>query len=122
MFDGALIAEGRPEELRRRAFGGDIVDIVVERPSLGDVEVVSAVSGVRAAEVPRDESLRVTVEDAQRAIPILLDALVASGAQVRSVAQYRPTFDEVFIRLIEQHGRPRPPVGRLKTSGAEEEG
>ena len=123
MYGGALIATGRPASLRRQAFGGDIVDIVVERPSPRFLAAVGAVAGVRGTAAAADETLRVTVADAQRAIPALLDALEASGATIRSVAQYQPTFDEVFIRLIEQHGDPLPAAGRLRTSAhAEGEG
>jgi ABC-2 type transport system ATP-binding protein len=119
MYDGMLIAVGQPEELRRRAFGGDIIDIVVARPSLLYIAVVNDVAGVRAADIPPDQPLRVMVDDAERALPVLLQTLMASGAEVRSVAQYRPTFDEVFIRLIEQHSGARLPPGMLKVSAAE---
>ncbi len=103
MYGGALIAEGRPEALRRQAFGGDLIDITVEQPSSAYVHTLAGVAGVHAAEEPPDRSLRVTVDDAQRAIPHLISVLEASGAGVRSIAPYRPTFDEVFIRLIRQH-------------------
>ena len=118
MYGGALIATGRPASLRHQAFGGDIVDITVERPSPRYVTAVRGLAGVRDTATGDDETLRVTVEDAQRAIPLLLDALEASGATIRTVAPYQPTFDEVFIRLIEQHGDPRPALGRLQTSAA----
>lgn len=115
MYGGALIAVGTPADLRRQAWGGDIVDIVVERPSPRYAAAVAELSGVRSTDSARAESLRVTVDHARRAIPALLDALERSGAQVREVAQYRPTFDEVFIRLIAQHGQ-HPPVGQIKRS------
>lgn len=120
IYGGTLIAVGRPLTLRRRALGGDVVDITVERPSPRYVAAVAEAPGVYSAESRPDEPLRAIVEDADRAIPTLLDALERSGAAVRSVTQYRPTFDEVFIRLIEQHGGARPPVGRLQTSAVEE--
>jgi hypothetical protein len=59
------------------------------------------------------------VEDAERAIPALVGALEASGATIRAIAPYQPTFDEVFIRLIERHGGSRPPAGRLRTSASD---
>jgi ABC-2 type transport system ATP-binding protein len=120
MFDGALIAEGRPEALRRQAFGGDIIDMVLDQSAAQYVTAMRQVPGVQAAEALHVDVLRVTVERAEQAIPILLDTLEALGATARSLAQYRPTFDEVFIRLIEQHGGARPPVGRLQTSAAGE--
>ncbi len=127
-YGGYLIAEGQPEELRRGAFGGDVVDITLEDAAERYVGAVQQVPGVREVsaftttvgqEQPH-ESLRLTVDDAQRRIPSLLNALEAVGASIRSVGQYRPSFDEVFIQLIEQHGAPRPPVGALRTSPAPE--
>ncbi len=120
MYDGSLIAEGRPDELRRQAYGGDIVDVTVERPPQSLVGAVSKVDGVRGAETSPEESMRLTVDDAQYSIPRIVEELERSGAKVRSIAQYRPTFDEVFIRLIEQYCGQRPPLGGLLTSHAEE--
>lgn len=114
MYDGILIATGQPLALRRQAFGGDIIEISVERPHSGYADALSALPGVRATEERGDEPMRVTVDDANSAIPALLDALEGSGATIRSVAQYRPTFDEVFIRLIEQRGATPPETGRLQ--------
>lgn len=105
MYGGALIAVGQPLSLRRQAFGGDVVEISVVRPSPGYVAALADVPGVRATEERGDEPLRVTVDDANQAIPALLAALERGGATIRAVAPYQPSFDEVFIRLIEQHGQ-----------------
>lgn len=120
MFDGALIAEGRPETLRRQAFGGDIVDVVLDRPAALFADAAASVPGVRKTEVVGADTLQATVEDATRAIPRLLEAMRNTGVGVRSIAQHRSTFDQVFIRLIEQHSGTRPPLGRLQTSAVEE--
>ncbi len=119
MYDGRLIATGRPGELRRSAFGGDVVDLVVERPQPAYAAALGALPGVRIAETQQDESLRVTVDDAGRALPELLAALEAAGATVRSIGQYQPTFDEVFIRLIGDEGIARSAAGALRRSAAE---
>lgn len=121
MYDGRLIATGRPGELRRSAFGGDVIDLVVERPQPAYTAALGAVPGVRTAESQGDESLRVTVDDAGRALPELLAALERAGAVVRSIGQYQPTFDEVFIRLIGDEGTARSAVGALRQSVAERE-
>lgn len=117
MYNGTLIATGQPLTLRRQAFGGDVIEISIEEPAPDYLDTLGRIPGVRGTEERGAAPLRVTVEDAQSAIPALLSALEASGATVRSVAQYQPTFDDVFIRLIEQHGDPVPPVGQLQTSG-----
>ncbi len=108
MHDGTLIAVGRPAALRRQAFGGDVVDIVVERPQPAYAAAIRRMAGVRDTDSRPDEPLRAIVEDAESAIPDLIETLEASGATVRSVAPYQPTFDEVFIRLIERHNARRP--------------
>jgi ABC-2 type transport system ATP-binding protein len=119
MYGGRLIATGHPSELRRSAFGGDLIDLVVERPQSTYAAALGAVPGVSAAETQKDESLRVTVDDAGRALPELLAALESAGATVRSISQYQPTFDEVFIRLIEDQGVARSIVGGLRRVAAE---
>lgn len=121
MYDGILIATGRPLTLRRQAFGGDIIEISVERPHADYVGTLTALPGVRGAEERGSEPLRVTVDDATNAIPALLDALEQGGATIRSVAQYQPTFDEVFIKLIEQQGATPPEVGRLQVGSRQPE-
>jgi ABC-2 type transport system ATP-binding protein len=118
MYDGRLIATGQPTELRRSAFGGDVIDLVVERPQPSYALALDGVSGVRTTETQQDESLRVTVNDAGSALPELLAALEAAGASVRSIGQYQPTFDEVFIRLIEDEGTARTASVALRRSTA----
>lgn len=113
MYGGNLIATGKPLALRRQAFGGDIVEISIEQSSPDYVTALAAIPGVRATQERGAEPLRVTVDDATSAIPALLDALEVSGATIRSVSQYQPTFDEVFIRLIEQHGAVPPETVQL---------
>lgn len=103
MYRGTLIAEGHPAELRRLAFGGDLIDVVVGDQTPGYLAGLSKIAGVRRTETSPDRALRLVADDAQRAIPQLLQALQTSGAEVHSVAAYQPTFDEVFVRLIKRH-------------------
>ncbi len=119
MFDGSLIAEGKPDGLRRQAFGGDLVNVLLaETPSPQVISILNESELVQVVEVIHTHALRITVERADESIPQLLSTFAATGATVRSVAQHRSTFDEVFIRLIEQHSGERPPVGKLQTSAA----
>ena len=118
MYEGRLIATGQPIELRRQAFGGDMIDLVVEGPRTAYTATLGSLSGVRSVAAQPDGALRVTVADAASALPELLAALDAAGATVRSVGQFRPTFDEIFIRLIEHEGLARPAIGTLRSSEA----
>lgn len=94
MYDGALITEGRPSELRREAFGGDLVDVVVADPSARYLKSLGGLKGVRQTDGSPDRAVRLVADDAQRAIPRLLETLRRAGAEVQSVAPYQPSFDE----------------------------
>jgi ABC-2 type transport system ATP-binding protein len=118
MFGGTIIAEGTPDELRRRAFGGDVLDVAIDGPAPHYAATLAVVDGVQATELSEKQQLRVTVVQAEQAIPVLLRTMEASGVTVRAITHYRPTFDEIFVRLIEQHSGTRPPVGQIQTSAA----
>ena len=42
-----------------------------------------------------------TVDEAGVATPQIMAALQGAGATVVNVSEYRPNFDEVFVRLME---------------------
>jgi ABC-2 type transport system ATP-binding protein len=100
---GGLLAQGTPDELRREAFGGDVVDITA--PEL-DWVAVSALAGL--PEVQRVEQAspgwaRLLVDDAARALPELVRALEDSGRRVEATFTTQPSFDEVFTRLVKRY-------------------
>jgi ABC-2 type transport system ATP-binding protein len=100
--EGRIVAVDTPTALRRRAFGGDMVDVVVNGLSnatiqaLEDLPIVKYVNRVSANE------LRVSVGEAGPAIPPMLDVLTSLSCDVKRIEEYRPNFDDVFIRLMEQ--------------------
>ncbi|AHY47962.1 ABC-type multidrug transport system ATPase component [Rubrobacter radiotolerans] len=111
LHDGKLVAVGPPEELRRRAFGGETIELTLgEDPGmLGEhlpaLERIGRVVEVR--EEPGQEGtsrLRLVVENSDRALPKVFEAL--RDAEVRSADLIYPSFDEVFFRLI--HGSRSP--------------
>jgi ABC-2 type transport system ATP-binding protein len=106
LADGKLAAVGTPEELRRRAFGGELVQVeLAGRPDrlAGYLEQLEEIG--RVVEVAEDASsegratrLRLLVEDADVALLRVMEAL--EGADVRSVDLPKLSFDEVFFRLV----------------------
>lgn len=106
LVDGRLVAVGTPDELRRKAFGGELVQLALsgEPSQLGEsLKALEAVSHV--VEVRQDENyeepvsrVRLVTQDADVTLPKVLEAL--NGADVRSVDLPRPSFDEVFFRLV----------------------
>ena len=106
LTDGILVAVGSPGELRRQAFGGELIHLVLggDPGHLG--EVLKTLEGIgRVVEVRQDEEaeeaasrVRLLVEDADAAVPEVTEVL--NGADLRSLDIPKPSFDEVFFRLV----------------------
>ena len=98
--DGRVIAAGTPGDLRRTAMGGDVVDIETAAPV--DAAVIRAVPGMLRIEQRGPTEIRATVDDASKSLPEIVDAITASGGDVASAAETRPSYDEVFAILVER--------------------
>jgi ABC-2 type transport system ATP-binding protein len=96
--DGRLIALGTPDELRRQAAGGDVVEI--ETAELFDGDLIRTLPLVRNVRQDGPHSLTVTVDDAGTATPDVVEAIRAQGGEVASAREERPSFDEVFAILV----------------------
>lgn len=107
---GQLVALAEPEELRRQATGGDIIEI--ETAGTFDVAVLKQLPHVRAVDQHGPRTLRVTVDDAGAATPDLVTAVTEAGGDVLSAREYRLSFDEVFAAL----------VGRQRAGAADQSG
>ncbi|TCJ19957.1 ABC transporter ATP-binding protein [Rubrobacter taiwanensis] len=107
LANGTLAALGTPDELRRQAFGGEVLELTLGGEpgqvswSLSFLKDIGHVVEVRedeeAAEGPVSHA-RLIVDDADVAMPQVFSAL--NGADVRSVDILKPSFDEVFFRLV----------------------
>ncbi|HEV8516805.1 MAG TPA: ABC transporter ATP-binding protein [Candidatus Limnocylindrales bacterium] len=95
---GRLIALARPEDLRRQALGGDVIEVEVDRPF--DARSLAGVEGVTAVRQRDPRSVLVVAENAGMVTPRVVDAIDSLGADVVSSREYRPTFDEVFAELV----------------------
>jgi ABC-2 type transport system ATP-binding protein len=100
---GRLIAVAPPEELRRSAFGGDLIDVSTGHPlsdtaraALGDVEGVSRVERTH----PDGRQHRVVVHDAGAALPAIQSWLERRDLRVQGIRQHVPPFDDVFVELV----------------------
>lgn len=100
MSAGSVVAVGTPDELRREALSGEIVEIEVEKASDSSVAAALAVRGVLELESRTDKALRFLVDDSATVVPLLMTALRTNGATVQSVRPEVPTFDEVFLKLV----------------------
>ncbi len=114
--EGQLIALAAQDDLRRQAMGGDIIEI----------ETAAIINGTQLADLPvvretrqlGPRHLRFTVDDAGLAIPDVVAAIEQGGGEVSSAREERPTFDEVFARLVERHRRTSTQANRDSGPGA----
>lgn len=99
---GGLLAEGTPVELRRLAFGGDVVDVEAPELDWQAVAELAQLPAVRRIEQATPGRVRLVVEDSATAAPEIMRALEDSGRRVESATTSQPSFDEVFTLLVQR--------------------
>ncbi len=94
---GVLVAEGTPEDLKRR-IGSDLIVARVEGDTDEALRAVEGTGGVTAVELRGDE-MTISVADGATTISPVAVALNGSQVQVRELTLRRPTLDDVFLEL-----------------------
>jgi ABC-2 type transport system ATP-binding protein len=104
MYDGRLLMVDTPENLRKKAFGGEIVSI--KSSQWIPYETRHKLEGlpfVRSKiKVINDQEIEVIVDEASTAMPALLEAAKAERVKIETIEEILPPFDDVFVRLIEK--------------------
>jgi ABC-2 type transport system ATP-binding protein len=104
MVAGELVCMETPEGLRKRAYGGDVVDIQTEEAQPIDLSYVREISQlpyVKGRPKLLDENtVQLVVEDGSTAIPQLVEFMKAKNIKVQSIEPYSPPFDDVFIHIV----------------------
>jgi ABC-2 type transport system ATP-binding protein len=102
---GRLLALATPDDLRREAMGGDMIE--VETTAAFDGAVLRKVPEVRDVRAQGPRTFQVIVAEAGAATPAVVDAISEAGGDVAAVREVRPSFDEVFAELVERDARSR---------------
>jgi ABC-2 type transport system ATP-binding protein len=101
MSRGKLAAIGSPQELRRLATGGEVIDVVSGGFTPDSLDAVRSLPRVLQVESSSLFELRVYVESAASCMAKVLNTLQRHDIEIKSADDYDPTFDEVFVRLLE---------------------
>jgi ABC-2 type transport system ATP-binding protein len=105
MSEGQLLSVNTPEGLRREAYGGDIV-------KLGSTERIDYQFRQEVQDLPElkskilsatDYEMQLLVDDAATATPYLIEYFRDRRKSINSVEGYFPSYDDVFVKLIEKH-------------------
>jgi ABC-2 type transport system ATP-binding protein len=104
MYEGRLLMVETPENLRKKAYGGEIVAIktrdVIRYDTRKNLEVLPFVRG--KVKMVSDQEIDMIVDEASTAIPQLMDALKGERASIETIEEILPPFDDVFVKLIEK--------------------
>ncbi|MEA2674126.1 MAG: type transport system ATP-binding protein [Chloroflexota bacterium] len=105
---GHLIAFGTPDEVRRLALGGEVVEVTTT--GMFDATTLASEPGILGVNQTGPRDFRLVVEDAGRASADIVQAIAGAGGEVDVVREVRPSFEEVFTGLVERDRATRQPV------------
>jgi ABC-2 type transport system ATP-binding protein len=94
---GRIVAEGTPDDLKRR-IAGDVVTAEVASDAEKAKAALAGQPGVREIAVA-DHTLRLTVDRGDQVLLSLMRALDAANIGLASIQIARPTLDDVFLTL-----------------------
>ena len=98
---GRVLALDTPEALRRRAFGGDLFDVVLAAPpARDDLVALTSADGISKVTWLDDHSIRLVVADAGEVLPTLSDWADQRGLDLERSEAFLPPFDDVFVELV----------------------
>jgi ABC-2 type transport system ATP-binding protein len=103
LTDGRIAAAGSPDELRRRAVGGDLIQIetreLVESSVTARIRALPEVGDLTMTSPTR---FRLVVDDGSAALVAVRHLLESSGCEVISSEQVDPEHGEVLVRLLDR--------------------
>jgi ABC-2 type transport system ATP-binding protein len=95
--EGALVAEGTPDELKRTV-GEDVIIVRIAGDPAVASDAIRRLRGIGSVESRRDEVV-VSVEDGAAAVGPVAVALADTDVVLRDITLRTPTLDDVFLQL-----------------------
>lgn len=118
---GKIVAQGSPEDLKRRVFGDIVTLSVAGDPALARDALADLAGGPCATDItPGGAVLRLTVPHGEKTLPDLLRRLDAAGVALTAVQMVRPTLDDVFLTLTGRALRDDSPANPSERAHAPE--
>lgn len=107
---GKIVVHGTAEVLKH-SLKGEIISLEVEKGlSQGAVEIIKKLSSVRDV-IINEQEINVIVQDAELALPKIMDILTSGGVLIRKASITKPTLDDVFLKYAGV--RLEPSSGRI---------
>lgn len=103
MNKGRLAAYGTPEELRHRAMEGEEVEVEADGVNRREMAALLNLDGVQAVRRGGPGRVVLSVDQASTAMPLITAALQQRGVSVQAIHPRVPSFEEVFMKIVEAH-------------------
>jgi ABC-2 type transport system ATP-binding protein len=100
---GRLAAHGTPEELRLSAMDGEEVEVETDRVTRPVMVALLSLDGVQSVQRAGPDRVLLTVNEASTTMPLITATLQRHGVAVHAVHTRVPSFEEVFMRIVETH-------------------
>lgn len=113
MSRGELIANGTPSDLRNQAFAGEsqVIDVTAAADLPKLLTHLEGLPEVKNVERQSARRLLVRVGSAGQDMEEVVEGLRQDGVAIESVSAREVSFDDVFLRLVKQAGRPTHAMG-----------
>jgi ABC-2 type transport system ATP-binding protein len=100
--NGKLLLVDTPRGIRHRAYGGDMIDFHTTEPFDFQNEASLRSQPFVLSKTVRtgDNSMRVIVDQASTATPELMEWANQQNIKVKTVEEYMPPFEDVFVELV----------------------
>jgi ABC-2 type transport system ATP-binding protein len=99
---GQLLALGTPEEIRRHAMGGEVLDLKLSEITSQALRLLRELPTLRRLRIMSTEELRLIVANAADTLKEIIALFEQHQIEIQSIQPYRPDFEEVFVQLMEQ--------------------
>lgn len=107
---GRVLTVATPDDLRRQAYGGEMVDVRFgERPSASSLDHLDQIASGEMAWIDAS-TIRLVVDDSGQAIPELLRWADDNDVDVAGAESYIPPFDDTFVELVSRSSVEAEPV------------
>ena len=109
MAQGRLLMLDTPDGLRRRAYGGEMVELHTKQRLLQkDLKLLRKLPGVQdnIKRIAGGNGIRLIVDEAKKSIPMLIEWCQAEYVTVESIEESLPSFDDVFVELVKDAPEP----------------
>jgi hypothetical protein len=88
--------------------GGEVISVAGPDLTRQAVTAIRELPGVLSVKWAAMDRLDVIVEDAGSMLPTIVDALREANVEVEEVSELRPSFDDVFVQLMDREAEGQP--------------